>query len=172
MLRAHYWNFTLNEARKPIEKLFFDRITSMKREFSAGGIIFRKNQDQEVEILLINNAAMKDPSKSYWGFPKGHIEGKESSEEAALREVKEETGLEVKIIKKIGDSKYVFSHNGEKIFKMVIMFLMKVVGGELKFQEQELLGAEWFVSDIAMKKISFGNDKTLLKKALEIIFSS
>ncbi len=137
----------------------------MKREFSAGGIIIR-NLSGEVEILLINNAAMRDPKKSYWGFPKGHIEGKESSEEAALREVKEETGLEVRVIKKIGDSKYVFSKDGEKIFKMVIMFLMEYVGGELKIQDQELLGANWFTKNEALKKLSFPKDRELLKEAI------
>jgi 8-oxo-dGTP pyrophosphatase MutT (NUDIX family) len=137
----------------------------MKREFSAGGIIFNK----EKQVLLINNAALRDPKKSYWGFPKGHIEGKESSKDAAIREVKEETGLEVTVIQKIGDSKYIFLQDKEKIFKVVIMFLMEESGGELKIQDQELLGAEWFSLEEASKKLSFGNDRKLLKKALEII---
>ncbi len=134
----------------------------MKREFSAGGIIF----NNKGEVLLIHNMAMRDPQKSYWGFPKGHIDPKESSKEAAIREVREEVGLEVEVIEKIGDSKYVFTHSGEKIFKVVIMFLMKVIAGELKIQTEELLDAKWFPPTEALEKLSFSKDKELLKEAL------
>lgn len=136
----------------------------MKREFSAGGIIFNKAG----QVLLINNEALKDPSKSYWGFPKGHLNEGESSQNAAIREVKEETGLEVEIKAKIGDHKYVFTFQGEKIFKVVTMFLMQLIGGELKIQTDELLDAQWFAPEEALKKLSFSQDKSLLKKALEI----
>ena len=134
----------------------------MKREFSAGGIVFNNSG----QLLLINNAAMKDPKKSYWGFPKGHINPGESSQEAAIREVREETGLEVEVRAKIGDSKYVFTVEGEKIFKVVIMFLMEYQSGEIKIQQEELLGADWFEVKEALKKLSFSADKTLLNKAL------
>lgn len=136
----------------------------MRREFSAGGIVFNnKNQ-----VLLINNAAMRDPNKSYWGFPKGHIDPGEKSQDGAVREVKEETGLEVTVIDKIGDSKYVFQASGEKIFKVVIMFLMEVGNDQITIQQEELLDTAWFEPEEALEKISFSNDKALLKKALEI----
>lgn len=137
----------------------------MKREFSAGGIVF----NNEGQVLLINNAALRNPKKSYWGFPKGHIDPGESSKDAAIREVKEETGLDVEIIQKIGDSKYTFTFEGEKIFKVVIMFLMKKVGGEIKVQEEELLGAEWVSSEDALTKLSFPKDKELFKLAIEML---
>ncbi len=136
----------------------------MKREFSAGGIIF----NQTGRELLINNEALKDPSKSYWGFPKGHIDQNESSKEAAIREVEEETGLKVEVVDKVGDNKYVFVFEGEKIFKVVTMFLMRLVGGELKIQTEELLDAKWFEPEEALQKLSFSADKTHLKKALEL----
>ena len=136
----------------------------MKREFSAGGIIF----NDLGQVLLINNEALKDPTKSYWGFPKGHLNPGESSQDAAVREVKEETGLEVKVKAKVGDHKYVFTFNGEKIFKVVTMFLMQLIGGELKIQTDELLDAQWMEPDEALKKLSFSQDKSLLKQALEI----
>lgn len=140
----------------------------MKREFSAGGIVIKKELG-EVSALLINNAAMKDPKKSYWGFPKGHLEEKETSEEAALREVKEETGLDVKVIKKIGSSKYIFLNKGEKIFKVVTIFLMEYIGGEIKIQDKELLGADWFSLDEVLKNLSFSNDKKLFQQAMKFI---
>jgi 8-oxo-dGTP diphosphatase len=150
----------------------------VKREFSAGGIIFRTvrsegSGDSQVlnnlgQVLLINNEALKDPTKSYWGFPKGHLNSGEKSQDAAVREVKEETGLEVEIVEKIGDHKYVFTFQGEKIFKVVTMFLMKLTGGELKIQTDELLDAQWFEVEEALKKLSFSQDKAMLKKALEL----
>ncbi len=136
----------------------------MQRQFSAGGIVF----NDQGQVLLIQNAAMRDPSKSYWGFPKGHLEAGEKSAEAAVREVKEETGLEVEIVEKVGDSKYTFEDKGEKVFKVVTMFLMKLQGGELKAQQSELLDVRWFFPEEALKKLSFSNDKNHLKKALEI----
>lgn len=140
----------------------------MKREFSAGGVIFKKDL-AGYKFLLINNAALKDPSKSYWGFPKGHLDPGETSKDAALREVKEEVGIEAEILEKIGDSKYVFPWQGEKIFKIVTMFLMEAKTFEIKVQQEELLGADWFDFEPALKKISFSNDKQHLKKAKEIL---
>lgn len=137
----------------------------MKREFSSGGIVF----NSKGQVLLINNAALKDPTKSYWGFPKGHLNPGESSKQAALREIKEETALETEIISKVGDSKYTFTLGNEKIFKVVTIFLMKHLSGDIKIQAAELLDAKWFTPAEAFQKLSFSNDKTLLKKALQLL---
>lgn len=136
----------------------------MKREFSAGGIVF----NNKGQVLLIHNQALRESTKSYWGFPKGHIDQGESSKEAAVREVEEETGLRVEILQKVGDSRYVFSYQGEKFFKVVVMFLMKAYSGKIKIQPEELLGADWFSPQNALEKLSFANDKTLFKKALKM----
>lgn len=136
----------------------------MKREFSAGGIIF----NNKGEVLLIHNMAMRDPKKSYFGFPKGHIDKGESSKDAAVREIREEVGLEVEVLEKIGESKYIFTKEGEKIFKVVVMFLMKAKTKELKVLKEELLGAQWFTKEEALEKLSFKQDQDLLIKALDI----
>ncbi len=145
----------------------------MRREFSAGGIVLRQAQDKfsnnKWEVLLIHNMAMRDPKKSYWGFPKGHIDKGESSKDAAIREVKEEVGLEVEIIEKIGESKYVFTKDREKVFKAVAMFLMKASDGEVKVLEEELMDAQWFSPVDALEKLSFKQDKDLLSLAIERI---
>ncbi len=136
----------------------------MKREFSAGGVVF----NNEGEVLLIQNSSMREARTMYWGFPKGHIEDKESSKEAALREVSEETEVEVEIVDKVGDSKYVFGKGENRIFKIVIIYLMKYTGGELKHQSSELLDAKWVEPKEAMKMLSFQNDKKLLKDAITL----
>lgn len=137
----------------------------MKREFSAGGIVFNESG----QVLLVMAGSMKDPETKHWKFPKGNIEEGESSKDAALREVKEETGLDCEIIEKIGDSKYVYPMNGVKIFKIVIYFLMKEVSGELKPQEVEIEEVRWVNSEEALKLLSFPADKKLLEKALEMV---
>jgi 8-oxo-dGTP diphosphatase len=133
----------------------------VKREFSAGGIVLKAGK-----VLLIKNAALRDPKKAYWGFPKGHINAGEKSEEAAIREIKEETGIEAKLVKKLGDSSYIFTKNGEKIFKNVVYFLFDYISGEPEPQELEVLEVKFFDPEEALNILSFQKDKQFLKQAV------
>jgi 8-oxo-dGTP pyrophosphatase MutT (NUDIX family) len=139
----------------------------MNREFSAGGIVI-KGEMGKTQVLLIKNMAMRDPLKSYWGFPKGHLNEGEGSKEAAIREVKEEVGLDAEIIEKVGQSSYVFKVNGEKVFKIVTIFLMKADKQEITIQDLEIQDAKWVDTQEAFELLSFPNDKNLLEKALNI----
>lgn len=131
----------------------------MKREFSAGGIVF----NEKGEVLVTQNSSNK-----YWGFPKGHIEPGQTTKEAALREVKEEGGIEAEIVEKIGESKYVYTMNNEKIFKIVAMFLMNYISGNTENHDYEVSEAKWLSPEDALQQLSFSQDKQLLKKALEL----
>lgn len=132
----------------------------MNREFSAGGIVFN---DKE-EVLLIN------PTNSdYWTFPKGHPKEGQTLKEAALAEVQEEGGVRGEIIQKVGDSKYVYNNPEHgKTFKVVTLYLMKYLGGDPRDHDWEVKEAGWFPPEQALEKLSFKNDKELLKKAMEI----
>ncbi|MBI3109572.1 NUDIX hydrolase [Candidatus Daviesbacteria bacterium] len=132
----------------------------MKREFSAGGIVFNKAG----QVLLT-----KHSRNHHWSFPKGLIDPGQTSEQAALREVKEEGGVEAKILDKVGYSKYVYTLNREKIFKIVTYFLMKYVSGSPEDHDWEMEEAGWYEVEEALKKLTFSQDKTLLKKALEMV---
>ena len=131
----------------------------MKREFSAGGIVF----NNKGQVLLTKHSQNK-----HWSFPKGLIDPGQTSKEAALREVKEEGGVEAEIQEKIGYSKYVYSLNGEKIFKVVTYFLMKYLSGDPKDHDWEVEEAGWYEPENALKQLTFSQDKELLKKALEM----
>ncbi len=131
----------------------------MKREFSAGGIVFKDGK-----VLLTKHSQNKS-----WSFPKGLIDPPQTSKEAAIREVKEEGGVEVEIVDKVGYSKYVYSLHGEKIFKVVTYFLMKYKSGDPKDHDWEVEEAGWYEAEDALKQLTFSQDKTLLKNALEII---
>lgn len=134
----------------------------MRREFSAGGIVLKGNQ-----VLLIKNAALRDPSKAYWGFPKGHINEGESAEEAAVREIKEETGVEAKIVKQLGESSYIFTKNGEQISKTVTYFLLVYSGGEINAQDLEVLEAGWYGMKESLGMLSFKKDIEFLQQVNE-----
>lgn len=131
----------------------------MKREFSAGGIVFN-NLGQ---VLLTKHSQNK-----HWSFPKGLIDPGQTSQQAAVREVREEGGVEAEIIDKVGYSKYVYSFKGEKIFKVVTYFLMKYISGDHKDHDFEVEESGWYTPEDALKQLSFSQDKTLLKKALEM----
>lgn len=134
----------------------------MKREFSAGGIVL----NSQGQVLLIQSS-----SSGYWQFPKGHIEQGQTSKQAALREVKEEGGVEAEIVDKVGDSKYIYIHpqTKEKIFKVVSYYSMKYLSGDPKDHDWEVAEAGWFDPEEALQKLSFSQDKGHLQKALEIM---
>ncbi|MBI2196115.1 NUDIX domain-containing protein [Candidatus Daviesbacteria bacterium] len=131
----------------------------MKREFSAGGIVF----NSKGQALLTQHS-----QNHHWSFPKGLIDSGQTTEEAALREVKEEGGVVAEITGKVGYSKYVYTLNGEKIFKVVTYFLMKYVSGDIKDHDWEVSDIGWFKPEEALGQLTFSQDKVLLKKALEI----
>lgn len=145
----------------------------MKREFSAGGIVF----NNLCQVLLTQHSTNK-----YWSFPKGLIDPGQTGKETAVREVKEEGGVEAEIIDKVGDSKYVYtpseskpappdkraSRGREKVFKIVSWFLMRYISGDPKDHDWEVSEAGWFEPEKALEKLSFSRDKLLLKKALEM----
>lgn len=134
----------------------------MKKEFSAGGIVLKGNK-----VLLIKNAALRDPNKAYWGFPKGHINEGESAEDAAVREIKEETGVEAEIVKKLGESAYVFTKEGEQIAKTVTYFLLVYTGGDIKAQDLEVLETGWYGLKEALGMLSFKKDQEFLQQVNE-----
>jgi len=143
----------------------------MKREFSAGGIVF----NDQGQVLVTQHSQNK-----HWSFPKGLIDPGQTSEEAAVREVREEGGVVAEIIGRVGYNKYVYTLNGparnasqsdaggEKIFKVVTYFLMKYISGSPEDHDFEVSDIGWFTPEDALAQLSFSQDKELLKKAMEI----
>src|ERR1051325_5006418 len=137
----------------------------MKREISAGIIIYRKTHDGPRFLLLYHGGR-------YWNFAKGHIEEEESAERAALREVREETGLGANDLAfnhnfKVYD-KYFFKKGKEKIFKIVIYYLAETRNPNVKisFEHQ---GYGWFLYRDAAHMLPYQNLKNNLKKAHDTI---
>ncbi len=138
----------------------------MTRQFSAGGIVY-KITDQTYWLIIKPRPSELFPTERYQ-LPKGHIEPGEKSEQASVREVMEETGITAKIIKKVGDNKYVIDMKDEKFFKISTYYLMEYVSGELTTND-EVSELFWLPFDEAKKKLSFSGDKKLLEKADELL---
>ena len=110
--------------------------------------------------------------KLEWCIPKGHLEQDETSEQAAIREVFEETGLEAEIIQHLGEVNYQFIQDGSKISKTVHVYLMQQTGGELSFDKdphKEASELEWVQVSELLARLSHGNEKRIAKVAIELI---
>jgi 8-oxo-dGTP diphosphatase len=138
----------------------------MKFEFSAGGIIYKKEQGQ-IFILLCQHARHHG-----WVFPKGligdHIDG-ESKEATALREVKEETGAEAKIIEPLPPITYWYVWESEKIKKTVYYFLMEYAGGNITRHDTEMENVQWLPIGEVEQRLTFKTDKKIWKEAIVLI---
>ncbi len=132
---------------------------ALKRIFSAGGIVIKKD-DGNIKVLISQHSKHLG-----WDFPKGHIESGESSEQAALREVEEETGVRAEIIERVGETKYFYFEDGERVFKTVIFFLMKYVGEGEATTAFEVSDMAWLSVDEVEEKLTFKDTKKLWEEA-------
>ena len=130
----------------------------MKYEVSCGAVVFTRH-DGKTKYVIIKS------TEGYYGFPKGHIESGESEEETALREIREETGLNVNIT---SGFRIVDEHslpNKSNVMKRVIYFLAEFNNQIIKYQKEELLGAYLMSYNEAMNAIQFDSSKRILEKA-------
>ncbi len=127
-------------------------------EFSAGGVVYRKNEQGKLEILLIR-------VKTRWSFPKGNIEKGEPRDQAALREVKEETGVDAEIINYLGEVDYWYSSGLVRIHKFVYYYLMKYAGGDIVPQKEEIDEAKFHPIEEVDNLLSYPTDKKIFERA-------
>jgi periplasmic divalent cation tolerance protein len=132
-------------------------------EISAGGVMYRK-QTRGLEIALIH-------AHGRWGLPKGHVEAGESAEQAALREVREETGLEGRVTRKLGEIRYSYREKkagrqeGLKINKRVHFYLLRYLRGDVRDHDHEVDEARWFAIEEALRTLRFATERKMVSRA-------
>lgn len=159
----------------------------MIREFSAGGIVLRKQESSwwvaVIELPLAQppaaepvKTASRTHPKAVLCLPKGLIDPGEKPLDAALREVREETGITAFPITKLGDSKYVYVRSwgdGERVFKIVSFYLLRYESGEIDNitaeMRVEVRRAKWISLTDAAKQLAYGGEKQMARRALEYL---
>ena len=136
----------------------------VRREFSAGGVVVRRLRGEW------HAAAIRPTGKTVWALPKGIIGRGESAAETALREVAEETGVEGRLLGKLGDVKYVYTWKGERVFKVVSFFLVRYARGRLGVlpaaSAHEVAGVRWLPLAEAPTLLAYRGEREMAEKAL------
>jgi 8-oxo-dGTP pyrophosphatase MutT (NUDIX family) len=147
----------------------------MAREFSAGGLVVRKMRGVW-SLAVIHPRRDETPAKPVLALPKGNIDAGEKPEQAALREVREEAGLEAEVMAKLGDTKYVYVRtwgDRQRVFKIVSFYLLRYKSGKLgeiaENMRHEVAGAEWIALDAAPRLLSYKGEKEIARKAVEYL---
>jgi 8-oxo-dGTP pyrophosphatase MutT (NUDIX family) len=138
-------------------------------QVSAGGVAFRLNDsDYEIAIISVN------PSRR-WQLPKGLIDAGETPETAALREVREEAGIETELLAKIETIEYwyVGDNRGERVrfHKFVHFFLLKYTDGNVANHDSEVVEARWVKGEEAIKMLAFESEKEIVEKAIKLTYN-
>ncbi len=138
-------------------------------ETSAGGLVLDELSPGGRGALIgryARNGAMK------WAFPKGHIEEGESAEQAALREILEETGIEARVIAPLGTVDYWFVAEGKRIHKTVHHFLLRAEGGHLHPADGEADDVAWVPMLDLPEKLSYHDERELLQRVPMLLAES
>ncbi|MEX1357199.1 MAG: NUDIX domain-containing protein [Gaiellaceae bacterium] len=141
----------------------------MRREFSAGGVVVRRLRGRWVL------AAIRPGGKpeGVWALPKGLIGRGEDPEETARREVEEETGVRARALRKLGDVRYVYTWQGERVFKVVSFYLFRYSGGRLgdlpPALAHEVAEARWLPLEKAPSLLAYGGEREMAERALDAV---
>lgn len=139
-------------------------VRATRREVSAGGVVYRRDGD-DLEILLAARRTRRGDLA--WGLAKGGIEPDETIEDAAVREVREETGIEAVIEASLGDTRYFYVWDDVRVRKVVHFFLMRAVGGDTNDHDDEMEDVRWFPLDRSLKRAAYRGERDVLARAAE-----
>ena len=138
----------------------------MRREFSAGGVLVRRLRGAWVMAAI--RPAGKDAG--VWALPKGIIGDGEKPELTALREVQEETGVEGRLVGKLGDIRYVYTWAGERVFKVVSFYLVRYSNGRLgdlpPATAHEVAEVRWLPLEDAPRLLAYKGEREMAERAL------
>jgi 8-oxo-dGTP pyrophosphatase MutT (NUDIX family) len=132
-----------------------------ERDFSAGGVVLRGEQ-----VAVIVPFKRGPNGERVLGLPKGHPDKDETPEQAAVREVREETGLEVELIAPLGEISYSHQRAGRTVDKTVAFYLMRYLSGSLDDHDHEIEEARWMEIHQAAQELTFAGEREIVRLAL------
>jgi 8-oxo-dGTP pyrophosphatase MutT (NUDIX family) len=138
----------------------------MEREFSAGGVLVKAIRGRPMLAAI----RPRGKPEGLWALPKGKIDPGERPEETAVREVQEETGVEGRLVEKLGDVKYTYTRRGgERVFKIVSFYLLRAGRGRIgqigEAMQIEVEEARWLPLDEAPRLLAYGGERQMAAKA-------
>ncbi len=132
----------------------------MLREFSAGGVVLRRFRGRPFLV------AVRLKGGKVLALPKGHIDPGENAPQAAEREVREEAGVEAELDEKLGDVRYWYQRDGQRVLKVVTFFLFRYRSGSVDDHDDEVESAEWVPLDDAPRLLSYKGEREMAELAL------
>ncbi|UPO76593.1 MULTISPECIES: NUDIX hydrolase [Arthrobacter] len=138
-------------------------------EVSAGGIVV-DTSDSQLPVAII--ARLNRGGRLEWCLPKGHPENDEDNQQAAIREIAEETGISGRILSPLGSIDYWFTVSGHRVHKTVHHYLLVAVGGELTIEndpDHEAVDVAWVPLSVLSRRLSFPNERRIADLAREIL---
>lgn len=136
-------------------------------EFSAGGVVVREGRC----IVIVPTRRAADGSKVL-ALPKGHPDEDESPEETALREVREEAGVECTVRDRLGEVRYWYQRKGRRIAKVVAFYLLDYVAGDPADHDHEVEDARWIPLEEAIATLTYAGEREMAAKALSVVAST
>jgi 8-oxo-dGTP pyrophosphatase MutT (NUDIX family) len=130
-------------------------------EFSAGGVVVR---DRDCVVIVPTRRAAD--GRQVLALPKGHPDRDETAQDAALREVREEAGVEARAVEKLGDVRYFYQRDGRRIAKVVSFFLLEYVAGEPSEHDHEVEEARWMPLEEAAQALTYKGEREMAARAL------
>jgi ADP-ribose pyrophosphatase YjhB (NUDIX family) len=134
----------------------------VRREFSAGGVVVRRIRG-EWRVAAIRPGGKPEGT---WALPKGLVDAGEDPAATALREVREETGLEATPVEKLGDIRYWYARDGDRVMKIVSFFLFRYRSGKLADHDHEVEEALWIPLEEAPERLAYKSEKEIAQAAL------
>jgi 8-oxo-dGTP pyrophosphatase MutT (NUDIX family) len=132
-----------------------------EREYSAGGVVLHDGK-----VAVIRPKKRDQDGNAVIALPKGHLDGEETTEQAAAREVREETGVEADLVEKLGDVRYFYQRKGRRIFKSVTFYLFRYRAGDVADHDDEIEEAWWWPIERATKELSYPGEREMVARAL------
>lgn len=136
-----------------------------RREVSAGGVVYREQPEPQI-VLASRRTRTGD---LVWGLPKGRIDPGETVQEAAIREVREESGLVAEIRQPLGTISYVYTWEGRGVSKVVHFFLMRATGGDIDDHDDEMEEVRWFALADVSGAAAYDSERDVIQRAVEAL---